>query len=98
MRMDSAEITEWMAFERLEPFGGLHDELMLGQVAAVVANVNRNEKVRPEPFTPADFGPGLRKALGERAPVLLADPKAHSDMLLRRLFPGSAKKAGLFDE
>jgi hypothetical protein len=69
-------MTEMMAFERLEPFGALHQELMLGQVCAVIANVHRDSKRRSDPFAPQDFMPGLRKALGQGTDaILLDDPR-----------------------
>lgn len=42
-RMDSAELTEWMAFYNLEPFGG--DTQFIGHAitAATVANANRGK-------------------------------------------------------
>lgn len=51
-----------MAFERLEPFGALAEEFRAGQVAAIVANVNRSPKDTPEPYKAADFMPALRRA------------------------------------
>jgi hypothetical protein len=90
--MDSAEFSEWMAFERLEPFGGLHEELMAGQIAAVTANVHRDPKKQPEPFTAADFGPGLRQTIVKPEPILLEDPEAQSLLLMSKLFPAEAKK------
>lgn len=90
-RVDSAELTEWQAFERIEPFGGLHDELMAGQIAAVTANVHRDPK-KSQAFEPADFGPGLRRIKADAEPALLADPEAHSDLLMRKLFAGTLAK------
>jgi hypothetical protein len=94
-RIDSDELSEWQAFASIEPFGPLHDELMAGQIAAVTANVHRDTKKRPEPFTAADFGPGLRGVERKPEPILLRDPEAHSNLLLARLFPEAAKKAGI---
>lgn len=59
--IDSEELTEWMAFERLEPFGALADEMRLGQIAATVANVQRGKDT--EPYTPAFFMPSLKRAM-----------------------------------
>jgi hypothetical protein len=36
--MSSAEISEWMEYYKLEPFGAEVENLMLGTVAATVAN------------------------------------------------------------
>lgn len=54
-RISSAELTEWIAFDRLEPFGGFQDEYRTGLVAAMVANTARDEKKKPRPFEPSDF-------------------------------------------
>lgn len=51
-----------MAFERLEPFGGLALQFNAGQIAATMANCHRNPKDVPEPFSAVDFMPALRQA------------------------------------
>ncbi len=56
-RMSSRELTEWMAFYSLEPFGyvaNLHGDAI---TASVVAEVNRNNKEKSDPFQPQDFVP-----------------------------------------
>lgn len=37
-RIDSRELTEWMAYERLEPFGERTTQMMLAQLTATVVN------------------------------------------------------------
>lgn len=76
-----------MAFDQLEPFGSLAEEFRMGQIAAVVANVNRNEERKPEPFTAADFMPALAAAR-ERANRPPADetPEQLAARLDRKLF------------
>lgn len=82
-----------MAFYRLEPWGSHYDDLRAGVVASMVANANRNAKVRPEPFGELDFIAwnehhrleAERAAAAEAA--LLADPEAHSRLLDAVLFP-----------
>ena len=74
-----------MAFERLEPFGSLHTEFVVGQVCAVVANVNRSRDTKP--FAPDDFFPALARARNgykerKNEPVLLDDPEAQSQLLI----------------
>ena len=56
-RMTSRELTEWMAFYQLEPFGPERGDLQAGIVASVVANANRDSKKQKKPFTPQDFMP-----------------------------------------
>jgi hypothetical protein len=53
----------------------------------MIANANRDKKVRPEPFEPLDFIFWNEHAAGESKPVLLADPEAQSNLLLRKMFP-----------
>lgn len=38
-RTTSRELTEWMAYERLEPFGERVTQMMLAQLTATVANL-----------------------------------------------------------
>lgn len=60
--IDSAELTEWMAFERLEPFGALADDFRFGTVAAAVYNSQRTSKKDPF-FKPDELMPGLGAAV-----------------------------------
>ena len=58
-----------MAFSQLEPFGALADELRLGQIAATIANVNRDEKT--DAYRSGDFMPALGAELArQRAPLI----------------------------
>ncbi len=51
--LDSRELSEWMAYETVEPFGAVRDNLHAGVVAATVANVNRAKGDKT--FSPDDF-------------------------------------------
>ena len=53
--MNSRELTEWMAYAKLEPFGDLRADLRAGIVASTVANAQRGRKRRP--LKPEDFMP-----------------------------------------
>lgn len=57
--MSGLEFSEWAEFLALEP--SWHPAEQSGQVAAVVANVNRDPKRRAAPYQPADFFPELRE-------------------------------------
>lgn len=48
---------EWLALYRIDPWGEWRDDLRSGIVASVIANVNRDAKRKPEPFTAHDFVP-----------------------------------------
>lgn len=79
-----------MAFERLEPFGSLHQEQMAGMICAVT--LNPHLKKNSEPRTPASFFPALAKRLGFGKPIELTDKVAHSKLIAEKLFGGIVKK------
>jgi hypothetical protein len=68
--MDSREISEWMAYESVEPFGPWRDDVRAGVVAATVANVNRAKGAKP--YMPTDFVLEFapRKKVDEQAQVM----------------------------
>lgn len=50
------EFLEWVAYERVEgPLGPGRQDYYLAQIAAVLANVHRDEGKRREPWTVQDF-------------------------------------------
>ena len=53
--LGSDELTEWMAFYQLEPFGDMRGDYRSGVVASTFANAHRANGVKP--FTPEDFMP-----------------------------------------
>lgn len=53
--MSSREFSEWMAYDRVDPFGPRRDDLRAGSIAAMIANVNRDSQRHPEPFTADEF-------------------------------------------
>lgn len=67
-RIDSQELTEWMAFYELEPFGTEPEDYRTGIIASTIANVNRDAKRQPKPYRPQDFMPvWTRKAKKEQS-------------------------------
>lgn len=56
-RVDSHEFAEWMAYDRLEPFGPKRDDMRSAIIASILANVYRDKKRKPSPFTVEDFMP-----------------------------------------
>lgn len=59
-RMPSAELTEWMAFDQLEPFGEPRADLRAALVCATTANAHRSRDDRPfalDDFLLGPFGP-----------------------------------------
>lgn len=56
-RMSSRELTEWMAFFSLEPWGTEVEDWRAGLIASTVANSYRDPKRRRKPYEPSDFMP-----------------------------------------
>ena len=54
-RIDSAELSEWIAYFQLEPFGPIRSDLSAGIIAATVANANKGKAGKA--FQPVDFMP-----------------------------------------
>lgn len=54
-RISSRELSEWMEYAKLEPFGEERADLRAGIVAATVANAHRKRGARA--LRPADFMP-----------------------------------------
>jgi hypothetical protein len=52
------EFAEWMAYYTIEPFGD--DWLRTASIISMIANANRDAKVKTEPFKPEDFMPHIR--------------------------------------
>jgi hypothetical protein len=53
--MSASTFQEWQLYDRIEPFGEMRSELRHGQQMAMTANLNRDSKKRPQPFTALDF-------------------------------------------
>ena len=82
----SAELTEYMAYERLEPFGEARADLRAGIVASTVANHGMSPPRRP--MRPLDFMPLVREP---DAPIRPADPDQHAALLAKTLFGDNVK-------
>jgi hypothetical protein len=55
--ISSEQLSEWMAYSKLEPWGEDRDDLRMGIVASVIANSNRGKGQKP--FKPTDFMPSF---------------------------------------
>ena len=53
--MRPSELGEWLAEYSIAPWGEWRDDLRAAQTTAMIANVNRDPKRKPEPFHPRDF-------------------------------------------
>lgn len=64
-RMPAAELTQWIAFNTLEPIGQWRDDNLAGRICAVVANTVRT---KPPFAKPSDFMPVQKAALPPPTP------------------------------
>jgi hypothetical protein len=67
--MTSSQLSEWMAYSKVEPFGEDRDDLRMGIVASTVANANRGKGKKP--FKPQDFMPTFEVESEEEAAARL---------------------------
>lgn len=56
-RLSSRQISEWMAYYTLDPFGEERADLRMGMLMALIANVNRDPQKRKEAYTAEEFMP-----------------------------------------
>ena len=64
--MPQAEYLGWVEYYQVEPWGSHFDDVRAGQIAAVVANANRDPARTPTPFKPLDFAPWNNTGLLDR--------------------------------
>jgi hypothetical protein len=55
--MTAVELVEWRAFAALEPFGDAQQDVRMGRLMALLANINRDPRRRPTPYQPEEFLP-----------------------------------------
>ncbi len=58
--LSSEELSEWMAYHRMNPIDDMRGDLQTGILASVMANAHRSPQTAA--FTPADFMPYLEKS------------------------------------
>jgi hypothetical protein len=88
----SEDVTEMIAFSRLEPFGALHDEQMHGAICALTANMNR--KRGSDPMSSGNFFAALGREMKIGQPVFVEDKKAMSTLLMEKVFRFKKKPRG----
>lgn len=54
-RLTEEEFGEWLAYDSISPIGGNRIDILAAQICSVIANVNRNQKKKPSPYTIKDF-------------------------------------------
>lgn len=67
--ISSEQLSEWMAYSRLEPWGEERDDLRMGIIASTIANVYREKGKKP--FKPQDFMPAFDPVSEEEATARL---------------------------
>ena len=83
-RISSAEVTEWMAFDAIDPFGEPRADLRTGMICAVTANHSFAPPTSPR--RPSDYML-FSDATQERSDgILLADPAEHARLIKRMVF------------
>jgi hypothetical protein len=91
--MSSLQLSEWMAYERLDPFGQYREDYRAGIIAATIANANRSKKSKP--FTPEQFIPTFESETeGESEIDVINAREAVKEKVLaiKQLFAQSARK------
>lgn len=62
--IDSREFAEWMAYDRIDPFGLDRRDYGFAQLAAITANANRGKSTKPR--TTEDYMPDFGKRFVKR--------------------------------
>lgn len=57
--MTSRELSEWMAYYSIEPFGERREDMRAAQICAILANIHRGEDTPP--FSVDDFMPDFQR-------------------------------------
>ena len=71
--MTSDELTEWMAYYKIEPFGEMVADQRHGIATSVLANINRDPKQRRDPYKARDF------IYWDQSHVVESDGELHAD-------------------
>jgi hypothetical protein len=54
-KISSRELAEWVAYNSIEPFGEFRQDIRIAKLWCLTANINRDTKKCPTPFTVMDF-------------------------------------------
>ena len=88
--ISSSELSEWMAFDAIEPFGEPRADLRAGLVCASV--VNHSMAPPKEPARPLDFMPFTHgKQSRQRGPIQLKSLVEHGKLIAKTLFGPKVK-------
>ena len=77
-KMDSREISEWMAYYSMDPFGEVRADYRMAMLACLTANINRGNG---QPFKVSDFmpefGPKKQQTVQEMKALLMGMAVKH---------------------
>lgn len=65
--MGAGEFAQWLAYYAVERFGEARADIRTATLCALMANINRDPKTQPKPFTIADFLPDYWKDSADEA-------------------------------
>ena len=86
--VSSIELSEWMEFDRLEPFGDGRADLRAGIIASTVANYSGKTLKEDISLNPSDFMPYQerpKEACKDQA-ILDTDSEAQSALIMAAMF------------
>jgi len=84
--MSSRELTEWIAYSRIEPFGGLWEDFRTAQICAAIANYAGKALKEGREAEPDWFMPTLKAGMAANEAVLLDDPEAQAAFIMAQCF------------
>jgi len=82
--IDAHELTEWIAYDLIDPFGEARADYRSAIIAAQV--VNHSFSPPQTRALPSDFCPRFERKPADDEPILLDDPQAQSDLIDERLY------------
>lgn len=87
--IDSRELTEWMVYAKMEPFGAIREDYRAGIVATVMASVfgGKKSNVTPETFFPElgyARGPARQESPATMKDKLIAITKSLGGKMLKK--------------
>lgn len=83
-RMTASEWREAQEYYSIEPYGEYREELRNGTLCSLTANINRDSKSCPEPYTALDFMHFTERPKEPEAPV--EDPEVLSTRIASEVF------------
>lgn len=91
--ISSRELTEWMCYFALEPWGEERADLRMGILASLTAEIHRDKKQRQEPFRAVEFMPYHHPELEKPRKKNSPKTEAFYTRLLMEMASAKAKKA-----